>query len=128
MWRFVEKGETDLSETGIRTAKVRWRVACTARTLPGPSLPALFLGHLKHTTAAEVYEVDNTRPTSLGEASKTELQIEKSGHQNSNLNLPTIKNVFLWLFVSYRSVTYLETDLSAVLELLGHTGHVGMLG
>ena len=38
------------------------------------------------------------------------------------------KKRFLPFFVSYISVTYLETDLSTVLESLGHTGHVGMLG
>ena len=42
------------SRLHLLVGKIEYLRRRTARTRPGPSLPALFLGHLKHTTAAEV--------------------------------------------------------------------------
>ena len=74
------------------------------------------------------FENNSVRPRSSEQPSNFVLSIEKFRCKILNLNLPTIKNGYFQLFVSSRSVTHLETDLGTVLESLGHTGHVGMLG
>ena len=38
------------------------------------------------------------------------------------------KKLFLWIFVSTRSVAYPKSYPSTVLESLGHAGRVGVLG
>ena len=68
-------------------------------------------------------------PRSFERSSKTEPDEQKNWNENSNLNLPTNKKTVIYrLFVPLGSVTHDETDLSTVLESLGHVGHMGMLG